>query len=250
MALNLELAKHCTSLTRLSYLDGLMTRMTGAETEVWGLRADNFPEKLIPANSRNFLCYMGIAKEKLKASYGHVHFLTFGHENLLDRGEYSIEGILEHMYDIYCDFIRNEVESDDADVYLYPCQIDEESLAYWSEIAYTKWGIRDRPGLKSFIEHNELKGWVDWQALERDLPRVYHPSEIEYSSESESDTETDSDSDSDSDSESTTEEGEITDYESSDDSEDDEVTDYESSIEDEEPSRKRRKYVVDSEDEA
>lgn len=232
MSLNVELAKHCTSLTRLSYLDGLMTRMTGVETEVWGLRADNFPEKLIPSNSRNFLCYMGVSKEKLKASYGHVHFLTFGHENLIDSNVHSIEGILEHMYDIYCDFVQSEMERDDVDVYLYPAQIDDESLVYWSNIADVKWGIKDRPGLKRFIEHSELKGWVDWYALERDLPRVYHPSEVEYSSDSESDSETDSDS------------------ESVSETEDGEITDYESSTESEESPRKRRKCVLESEDEA
>lgn len=232
MSLNVELAKHCTSLTRLSYLDGLMTRMTGVETEVWGLRADNFPEKLVPSNSRNFLCYMGVSKEKLKASYGHVHFLTFGHENLIDSNVHSIEGILEHMYDIYCDFVQSEMERDDVDVYLYPAQIDDESLVYWSNIADVKWGIKDRPGLKRFIEHNELNGWVDWYALERDLPRVYHPSEVEYSSDSESVSETDTDSES----ESETEDGEI--------------TDYESSTESEESPRKRRKCVLESEDEA
>lgn len=227
MSLNVELVKHCTSLTRLSYLDGLMTRMTGVETEVWGLRAENFPEKLVPSNSRNFLCYMGVSKEKLKASYGHVHFLTFGHENLIDSDVHSIEGILEHMYDIYCDFVQNEMETD---VYLYPVQIDDESLVYWSNIADVKWGIKDRPGLKRFIEHNELKGWVDWCALDRDLPRVYHPSEVEYSSESDSESETYTDS------ESVTEDGEI--------------TDYESSTESEGSPRKRRKHVLESEDEA
>lgn len=229
MKLDVELIKHCTSLTRLSYLDGLMTRMTGVDTEVWGLRADNFPEKLIPANSRNFLCYMGIAKEKLKASYGHVHLLTFGHENLLDSDVNTIDGILGHMYDVYCEFIQTEIEDGD-EVYLYPAQIDNESLVYWSEIAYTKWGIKDRPGLRSFIKHNELKGWIDWRALEQYLPRVYHPSEAEYSSESESESES------------------VTDAES--DTEDSELTDYEPSIEDEESSRKRRKYTLESEDEA
>ena len=48
MSLNFELVKHCTSLCRLSHLDELMTRMTGVDTEVWALRADNFPEHLVP----------------------------------------------------------------------------------------------------------------------------------------------------------------------------------------------------------
>ena len=226
MSLSTELVKHCASLNRLSYLDDLMTRMTGVETEVWGLRAENFPRNLVPNNSRDFLCYMGIMKEKLYASYGQVHFLTFGHENFVEDASVSNDGLLEHMYDIYCEMVRegSAAIDDNQDVYLYPAEIDNDSYAYWSPIAKNTWGIRDKLDFKNFIEHNELTDWVDWKTLEDLLPRVYYPSEGEYGTETESE------------SESETEEGEIRDYESSTEE-----------LEDE-PARKRRKCSLDSDE--
>jgi len=221
MNLNTELVKHCASLCRLPYLDGLMTRMTSEDTEVWALRAENFPEKLVPRNSRNYMCYMGVSTKKLNASYGKVHFLTFGHENFIEDSSVSSEGILEHMYDIYCEQMKDQEDVDE--LYLYPCQIDDDSLVYWSDIARDTWNIRDKRELNEFIRQNELMGWVDWSALEEDLPDIYHPSEYEYI--------TDSESESESDSESCTEEGEIKNCESSD-----------------ETPRKRRKFVFDETD--
>jgi hypothetical protein len=229
MSLNTELVKHCTSLRRLTHLDDLMTRMTGFDTEVWALRAENFPLKLIPENSKDYLCYIGIACEKLNAEYGQVHFLTFGHENFNSDGSVCNDGLLEHMYDIYCETIKNQMAIDD-EVYLYPAEIDNESLAYWSDIASNTWGIRDKPELKEFIKHNQLEGWVNWDALEEDLPKVYYPSEKEYDTESESETETESETESDTESESESEDGEI-------------------KQDEDEPSRKRRKLILLSEDE-
>lgn len=233
MSLNFELVKHCTSLCRLSYLDELMTRMTGADTEVWALRAENFPEKLVPENSRNYLCYMGIHAEKLHASYGQVHFLTFGHENFLGDASTSISGILEYMYDMYCEHIR--LTQDEENVSLYPAQIDEDSIEYWSDIAKNTWGVREKIQLKNFIKNNELTDWVEWNALEEHLPLIYYPSESDHGTDSESESETTSESESESEteseSESETEDGEI-------------------KHDEDEPPRKRRKYTYDSEDEA
>jgi len=238
MSLNFELVKHCTSLCRLSHLDELMTRMTGVDTEVWALRADNFPEYLIPQNSRNFLSYMGVFKKKLNTEFydSQVHFLTFGHENFLGDGSTSISGILEYMYDLYCEHIR--IIDDREEVYLYPLEIDEESIEYWSDIAKNTWKIKEKKQLVDFMENNELTGWVDWSSLADHLPDVYYPSESEHHTDSESETdsdsetETDSESETDSDSESETEDGEIKDDEDED-----------------EPPRKRRKYTYSDSDE-
>lgn len=244
MSLSTELVKHCTSLLRLSYLDDLMTRMTGVETEVWGLRAENFPSKLIPNCSKDFLCYMGIMKEKLYASYGQVHFLTFGHENFVEDSSVSNDGLLQHMYDIYCEMVREGSESIEynQDVYIYPIEINSDSYAYWSPIAKNTWGIRDKLDFKNFIQHNELVDWVNWKSLEDLLPRVYYPSEGEYDTEtdaeSESKSETETETESESESESETEEGEILDCESS----------TEEHYTDDEPPRKRRKYITDSDE--
>ena len=229
MSLCLELVKHCTTLCRLSYLDDLMTRMTGVDTEVWALKCHNFPEKLIPHNSKSHLCYMGILKEKLNASYGQVHFLTFGHENFLEDASMPNTGVLEYMYDMYCEHVKLQGGSDEDEVNLYPIQIDEESLDYWVDIAKNTWGIKEKGQLKEFIKYNELSDWVDWEGLEEYLPLIDYPSESETDSESE--TESDTESETESETESDTEDGEI-------------------KHDEDEPPRKRRKYKYDSEDEA
>src|SRR6056300_1485621 len=222
MSMNTELVKHCTSLRRLSYLDDLMTRMIGVDTEVWALRADNFPSKYIPENSRDYLCYIGISSEKLNADYGQVHFLTFGHENFNGNGSVCNDGLLEHMYDIYCETIQSQMDSE-KEVYLYPAEIDHKSLAYWSDIATNTWGIKDKSEMREFIQYNQLEEWVDWRALEEYLPKVYYPSEKEYDTESESESESEYES------ESLSEEGEIKDYDH--------------------PPQKRRKLCISSDDE-
>ena len=232
MSLNFELVKHCTSLCRLSHLDELMTRMTGVDTEVWALRADNFPEHLVPQNSRNYLCYMGVFKEKLDTQLRdcQFHFLTFGHENFLGDGSASISGVLEYMYDLYCEHIR--IINDQEEVYLYPLEIDEESIEYWSDIAKKTWNIKEKKQLVDFIENNELADWVNWSGLAEHLPDVYYPSESEHHTDSESETDSDSETESESetDSDSETEDGEIKDDE-------------------DEPPRKRRKYAYSDSDE-
>lgn len=232
MSLNFELVKHCTSLCRLSHLDELMTRMTGVDTEVWALRADNFPEHLIPQNSRNYLCYMGVFKEKLDTNLRdcQFHFLTFGHENFLGDGSTSISGVLEYMYDLYCEHIR--MVDDQEEVYLYPLEIDKDSIEYWADIAKNTWKIKEKKQLVDFLENNEFHEWVNWSALAEHLPDVYYPSESEHHTDSESETDSDSETDFDSDSE--TEDGEI-------------------KYDEDEPPRKRRKYTLYSdsdEDEA
>lgn len=237
MSLNFELVKHCTSLCRLSHLDELMTRMTGVDTEVWALRADNFPEHLIPQNSRNYLCYMGVFKEKLDTQLRdcQFHFLTFGHENFLGDGSASISGVLEYMYDLYCEHIR--MVDDQEEVYLYPLEIDKDSIEYWADIAKNTWKIKEKKQLVDFLENNEFHEWVNWSALAEHLPDVYYPSESEHHTDSES--ETDSDSETETDSE--------TDYSDS------ETEDGEIKYDEDEPPRKRRKYTLYSdsdEDEA
>ena len=232
MSLNFELVKHCTSLCRLSHLDELMTRMTGVDTEVWALRADNFPEHLVPQNSRNYLCYMGVFKEKLDTQLRdcQFHFLTFGHENFLGDGSASISGILEYMYYLYCEHIR--MVDDQEEVYLYPLEIDKDSIEYWADIAKNTWKIKEKKQLVDFLENNEFHEWVNWSALAEHLPDVYYPSESEHHTDSESETDSDSETDFDSDSE--TEDGEI-------------------KYDEDEPPRKRRKYTLYSdsdEDEA
>ena len=178
MSLNFELVKHCTSLCRLSHLDELMTRMTGVDTEVWALRADNFPEHLVPQNSRNYLCYMGVFKEKLDTQLRdcQFHFLTFGHENFLGDGSASISGVLEYMYDLYCEHIR--MVDDQEEVYLYPLEIDNESIEYWADIAKNTWKIKEKKQLADFLENNEFHEWVNWSALAEHLPDVYYLSLI------------------------------------------------------------------------
>ena len=232
MSLNFELVKHCTSLCRLSHLDELMTRMTGVDTEVWALRADNFPEHLVPQNSRNYLCYMGVFKEKLDTQLRdcQFHFLTFGHENFLGDGSASISGILEYMYDLYCEHIR--MVDDQEEVYLYPLEIDKDSIEYWADIAK----IRGRSKRRS-------NWWISWKTTNSTSGSIGPHSQNIYpmftTQVSRNTTpiprvKRDSDSETDTDSDSETEDGEIKDVE-------------------DEPPRKRRKYTLYSdsdEDEA
>jgi len=147
----------------------------------------------MPENTDGYLCFMGISPEKLKTSYGHVHFIEFGHEPLPET-EYEDEvGLLDHMYLIYGEKIsREEHDSDENIVYVYPKVIKEHDVDYWLEIAENNWGIKDRNGLNEFIEDNELEDHVDWQMLYDNLPKIYYPSErvySDYESESESESE-------------------------------------------------------------
>jgi len=202
---------------------------------VWGLSSKYFPDKFMPENTDGYLCFMGISPEKLKTSYGHVHFIEFGHEPLPDT-EYEDEvGLLDHMYLIYGEKIsREEHDSDENIVYVYPKVIKEHDVDYWLEIAENNWGIKDRNGLNEFIEDNELEDHVDWRVLYDNLPKIYYPSERVYS-------------DYESESESEIEEGEIvSDDESENYSETETETETDSDSEsstDIEPPSKRRKYV-------
>ena len=123
---------------------------------------------------------------------------------------------------------------DQEEVYLYPLEIDKDSIEYWADIAKNTWKIKEKKQLVDFLENNEFHEWVNWSALAEHLPDVYYPSESEHHTDSESETDTDSDSETDTDSDSETEDGEIKDVE-------------------DEPPRKRRKYTLYSdsdEDEA
>ena len=177
---------------------------------------------------------MGVFAEKLDTQLRdcQFHFLTFGHENFLGDGSASISGVLEYMYDLYCEHIR--MVDDQEEVYLYPLEIDKDSIEYWADIAKNTWKIKEKKQLADFLENNEFHEWVNWSALAEHLPDVYYPSESEHHTDSESETDTDSDSETDTDSDSETEDGEIKDVE-------------------DEPPRKRRKYTLYSdsdEDEA
>lgn len=121
---------------------------------------------------------------------------------------------------------------DQEEVYLYPLEIDNESIEYWADIAKNTWKIKEKKQLADFLENNEFHEWVNWSALAEHLPDVYYPSESEHHTDSESETDSDSESETDSDSE--TEDGEI-------------------KYDEDEPPRKRRKYTLYSdsdEDEA
>jgi len=234
MLLSTELVKNATFLERMQHMDSLASRFSGNECEVWGLSSKYFPDKFMPENTEGYLCFMGISSEKLKTSYGHVHFIEFGHEPLPET-EYDDEiGILDHMCLIYSEKIsREEYDSDENIVYVYPRSIKEHDIDYWLEIVEHNWGVKDRNGLNEFIEDNELSGHVDWQVLYDNLPKIYYPSERVYS-----------------DSESEIEEGEIlSDDESESCSESETDSDSESSTKIEPPS-KRRKYVVYSDTES
>lgn len=234
MFLSTELVKNATFLERMQHMDSLSSRFCGKACEVWGLSSKYFPDKFIPENTDGYLCFMGICPEKLKTSYGHVHFIEFGHEPLPET-EYEDEfGLLDHMCLIYGEKIsREEHDSDENIVYVYPKMIKEQDVDYWIEIAETSWGIKDRNGLNEFIENNELEDHVDWEVLYDNLPTIYYPSERVYS-------------DYESETESETEEGEIV---SDDEPENYGESDSDSSTEVEPPS-KRRKYVAYSDTES
>jgi len=180
---------------------------------------------------------MGVFKEKLDTQLRdcQFHFLTFGHENFLGDGSASISGVLEYMYDLYCEHIR--MVDDQEEVYLYPLEIDKESIEYWADIAKNTWKIKEKKQLADFLENNEFHEWVNWSALAEHLPDVYYPSESEHHTDSESETDSDSETETDSEtgySDSETEDGEI-------------------KYDEDEPPRKRRKYTLYSdsdEDEA
>lgn len=231
MFLSTELVKNATFLERMQHMDSLSSRFCGKTCEVWGLSSKYFPDKFIPENTDGYLCFMGISPEKLKTSYGHVHFIEFGHEPLPET-EYEDEvGLLDHMCLIYGEKIsREEHDSDENVIYVYPKTIKECDVDYWLEISEHNWGIKDRTALIQFIEDNELDGHVDWDVLYDNLPKIYYPSERVYS---------DYESESESESESDIEEGEIV---SDDEPENYGESDSESST-DIEPPSKRRKYV-------
>jgi hypothetical protein len=235
MFLSTELVKNATFLERMQHMDSLSSRFCGKTCEVWGLSSKYFPGKFMPENTDGYLCFMGISPEKLKTSYGHVHFIEFGHEPLPETEYEDDVGLLDHMCLIYGEKIsREEHDSDENIVYVYPKVIKEQDVDYWLEIAENNWGIKDRNGLNEFIEDNELEDHVDWQMLYDNLPKIYYPSERVYS-------------DYESESESEIEEGEIiSDDESENYSETETETDSDSDSEtstDIEPPSKRRKYV-------
>jgi hypothetical protein len=218
-------------------MDTLTTRLCGKNCEVWALASKHFPKSLMPKNTDGYLCFIGISPETLKTSYGHVHFIEFGHEPLSENEYEDDMGILDHMCLIYGEKVsRDMYECDENTVYVYPRSIDNDSVDYWVEVAESQWGVKDRNGLTSFIEDNELSGHVDWKALYDYLPKIYYPSERIYS-ESESESEL--------------EEGEIV----TDDDSDDETetgTDYDTETESESDEQcelppKRRKVVLYSE---
>lgn len=240
MFLSTELVKNATFLERMQHMDSLSSRFCGKKCEVWGLSSKYFPDKFVPENMDGYLCFMGISPEKLKTSYGHVHFIEFGHEPLPDTDYDDELGILDHMCLIYGEKIsREEHDSDENIVYVYPKIIKEHDIDYWLEIAESSWGIKDRNGLNEFIEDNELDGYVDWKVLYDNLPKIYYPSERVYSDyESESETESE------------IEEGEIvSDDEPENYGETETDSDSDSSTEIEPPS-KRRKYVAYSDTES
>ena len=200
MLLSTELVKYATILERMYHMDTITTRLCGCECEVWALASKSFPPHLVPKNTDGYLCYIGISPEKIKTSYGYVHFLEFGHEPLTSHECDDEMGLLEHMFNIYTDKISNELYNSEEDiVHLYPRIIDSNSIDYWSEIAEQYWGVNTRTDLENFIKDNELDGYVNWEKLHTYLPNVYYPSERVYSdseSESDADSETEEDSDS------------------------------------------------------
>ena len=231
MFLSTELVKNATFLERMQHMDSLSSRFCGKACEVWGLSSKYFPDKFMPEKTDGYLCFMGISPEKLKTSYGHVHFIEFGHEPLPDT-EYEDEvGLLDHMCLIYGEKISHEEhDSDENIVYVYPKVIKEHDVDYWLEIAENNWGIKDRNGLNEFIEDNELEDHVDWQVLYDNLPKIYYPSERVYS-------------DYESESESEIEEGEIISDDEPENYGETETDSDSESYTDIEPPSKRRKYV-------
>ena len=206
--LSTELIKNSTSLERIEHLDDLTAHLTGTDCEVWGLRAgDTFPHRLIPSDSDDYLCYMGIYPVKIATDYGQINFLTFGYEadNTYRRdGEC---GMLEHMYDIYVERETERIYSNDhalceQEVVLFPRVITESGVDYWIDIAKYTWGVRDRQQLKKFLKYNEIEKHVDWSILEDELPITHYPSDEEYSTDSESSTEGEGESESESETES------------------------------------------------
>ena len=213
MLLSTELVKNATFLERMYHMDSLTSIFSGKTCEVWGLASKCFPSKFMPENADGYICFIGISPEKIRTSYGHVHFIEFGHEPI-SHNEYDDDmGILDHMCVIYSEYVsREEYDSDDNIVYLYPKKIKERDINYWLEIAEHNWGIKDRQGVIDYLERNELTEHVDWHVLYDNMPKIYYPSECVYS---ESDTES--------------EEGEIKEYDH--------------------PPQKRRKLNISSDDE-
>jgi hypothetical protein len=189
-------------------MDDLISHLRGSECETWALRAEDFPEKLIPRGSKDYLCYMGISADKLETTYGQVHFIEYGYEAIADNVQIDT-GMLEHMYDIYIERTTAETftPEDGKCIKLFPKRISSEGLEYWCSIAENEWGIKDKKDFDDFIRVNEIYDHVDWECLREYTPDVYYPSDWEYYDSESSDDETETETETETESE--TEEGEI-----------------------------------------
>lgn len=189
MFLFTELIKSFTHLERIHHLDGLVSRLSGKSSEVWALASLKFPKHLLSSESDKYLCFIGISPDKHVSADGVVHFLEFGHECMPEYKYDDRVSILEHMFDIYCEYMSTE----ERNVILYPRTIDEESVDFWLPIAADAWAIRDRRDFDAFMNSIDFDDLINWDELRRRLPVKHYLSESEYSTDAESEVDSSTD---------------------------------------------------------